>query len=83
MARQPIRSVTNWSSELLENTYYAAYVDIIEKSEHFIYLGQQFFATATGTWHGTVWNQVGKALIWGILRRSQGEKRYKIIATTP
>ena len=81
---QLIRSVTGWSSgKPLEHSIYDAYVDIILESEHFIYLEQQFFITATGTLPGTVWNRVGEAIVQRILRAVKEKKRFKAIVVMP
>ncbi|RAL10176.1 phospholipase D/nuclease [Aspergillus homomorphus CBS 101889] len=81
---QLVRSVNRWSDGIsTENSIYNAYIDIIEKSEHFVYLEQQFFITSTGTWLGTVWNRVGEALVARILRAAREGKRYKVIVVMP
>lgn len=81
---QFVRSVSNWSSAApTEHSVYNAYVDIIEKSEHFVYLEHQFFITATGSWVGTVWNRVGEALVQRILRAAREKKKYKVIVVMP
>ncbi|KIW10513.1 hypothetical protein PV08_11477 [Exophiala spinifera] len=81
---QLIRSVSSWSGgPTPEHSVYDAYIDIIEKSEHFVYIEQQFFITATGTWLGTVWNRVGEAIVQRILRAAQEKKRYKVIVILP
>ncbi|KAK6376229.1 hypothetical protein LTS17_007480 [Exophiala oligosperma] len=84
MSCQLIRSVSSWSGgPTPEHSVYDAYIDIIEKSEHFVYIEQQFFITATGTWLGTVWNRVGEAIVQRILRAAQEKKRYKVIVILP
>ncbi|KAJ5107867.1 phospholipase D/nuclease [Penicillium angulare] len=81
---QLVRSVGQWSNGLpTENSIYHAYIDIIEKSEHFVYLEQQFFVTSTGNWLGSVWNRVGDAIVQRVLRAAQEGKRYKIIVVMP
>lgn len=81
---QLVRSVTAWSNgKPLEHSVYNAYIDIIAKSEHFIYLEQQFFITATGTWLGAVWNRVGEAIVQRVLRAAKEKKRYKVIVIMP
>ena len=84
MSCQLVRSVSNWSSGApTEHSVYNAYIDIIEKSEHFVYLEHQFFITATGTWVGTVWNRVGEALVQRILKAANEKKKYKVIVVMP
>lgn len=81
---QFVRSVTAWSNgKPLEHSVYEAYISIIEKSEHFVYLEQQFFITATGTWMGTVWNRVGEAIVQRVLRAAKEKQRYKVFVVMP
>ncbi|KAL2807962.1 phospholipase D/nuclease [Aspergillus granulosus] len=81
---QLVRSISQWSNGLVtENSIYNAYIDIIDKSEHFVYLEQQFFITSTGNWLGAVWNRVGEALVNRILRASREKKRYKAVIIMP
>ncbi|KAL4809820.1 hypothetical protein BDV18DRAFT_166572 [Aspergillus unguis] len=81
---QLVRSVSHWSNGIAtENSLYNAYVDIIENSEHFLYLEQQFFITATDHWPRTIWNRVGEAFVARILRAARENKRYKVIVVLP
>ncbi|OJJ42490.1 hypothetical protein ASPZODRAFT_2119907 [Penicilliopsis zonata CBS 506.65] len=84
MTCQLVRSVSRWSHGVAtENSIYNAYLGIIENSQHYVYLEQQFFITSTGNWLGTVWNRVGDALVQRILRAAREKKRYHVIVIMP
>ncbi|KAL4779269.1 phospholipase D/nuclease [Aspergillus varians] len=81
---QLVRSVSGWShGTATENSIYNAYIETIEKSEHFVYIEQQFFITATDQKPGPVWNRVGEALVARILRAAGEHKRYQVIVVMP
>ncbi|KAL4901224.1 hypothetical protein BDW74DRAFT_187869 [Aspergillus multicolor] len=81
---QIVRSATEWSNgTITEDSLYNAYIDIITKSEHFVYLEQQFFITCAGGEDQTVWNKVGEAFVERILRAARERKRYKVIVVLP
>ncbi|RDW67489.1 uncharacterized protein DSM5745_09355 [Aspergillus mulundensis] len=81
---QIVRSATGWSHGILtEYSLCNAYLDIIAKSEHFVYLEQQFFITCAGGEDETVWNKVGEAFVSRILRAAREKKRYKVIVVLP
>ncbi|KAL4986500.1 hypothetical protein BDW68DRAFT_178718 [Aspergillus falconensis] len=81
---QIVRSIGRWSNGVqTESSLYNAYIDIIAKSEHFVYLEQQFFITSTGDELETVWNRVAEAFVARILRAARDKKRYKVIVVLP
>ncbi|KAL4972864.1 hypothetical protein BDW66DRAFT_154355 [Aspergillus desertorum] len=81
---QIVRSVGRWSNGIqTENSLYHAYIDIIARSEHFVYLEQQFFITSTGDEVETIWNRVAEAFVARILRAAREKKRYKVIVVLP
>ncbi|KAL4928118.1 phospholipase D/nuclease [Aspergillus undulatus] len=81
---QLVRSVSLWSDGTpTENSIYHAYVDVIKKSKHFVYIENQFFITSTTHWFGTVWNRVGEALVERILRAAEEKKRFKVFVVLP
>lgn len=45
-----------------------AYIDVIYKSEHFIYIENQFFITAIGSEQSPIQNRVGVAIVERVLR---------------
>ncbi|KAL4812173.1 hypothetical protein BDW67DRAFT_193964 [Aspergillus spinulosporus] len=81
---QIVRSIGDWSNGVpTESSLYNAYIDIITRSEHFVYLEQQFFITSTGDEVETVWNRVAEAFVARILRAAREKKRYKVIVVLP
>lgn len=67
---QIVRSVSHWSAGFLdaetwEGSIHEAYVDVISKAQHYIYIENQFFITLASM---QVKNQVGDALYKRILR---------------
>lgn len=84
MSCQLVCSVSHWShGTLTEHSIYDAYLDIIDKSEYFVYIEQQFFITTTDQSPGPIWNHVGDALVARILRASREQKRYKVVVVLP
>lgn len=84
MACQLIRSCTKWSNGTpTEHSIQNAYIDVITKSQHFIYIENQFFITATGEKQHPVRNQIGKALVDRILRAARNGEKYHVIVVMP
>src|SRR5258706_14564196 len=66
---QLVRSCTDWSQGIpTDNSVCNAYIEIIQKSKHFVYIENQFFITATGNKQNPVQNQIGAALVERIVR---------------
>ncbi|RMD43559.1 hypothetical protein DV735_g1572, partial [Chaetothyriales sp. CBS 134920] len=84
MQCQVLRSCTLWSNGTpTEKSIQNAYIDVIEKSQHFVYIENQFFITATGDKHKPVQNLIGKALVDRILRAARSNQKYKVIVLIP
>ena len=84
MPCQIVRSCTTWSNGTpTEHSIQDAYIDIIQKSQHFVYIENQFFITATGDAQKPVKNQVGKAIVERIVRAARAGQRYKVIVLMP
>ncbi|KAI8376326.1 uncharacterized protein BYT42DRAFT_498917 [Radiomyces spectabilis] len=76
---QVLRSVSEWSIGNLnhvEQSIHSAYVDTIENSEHFVYIGK-----ATGM--TVIENKIGDALVKRILRAKAENKRWRAIIVIP
>jgi phospholipase D1/2 len=81
---QILRSCSKWSNGTpTEKSIQAAYIDVIEKSQHFVYIENQFFITATGDKQKPVKNLIGKALVDRILRAARNGEKYKVIVIIP
>jgi phospholipase D1/2 len=84
MEVQVLRSCTKWSNGTpTEKSIQNAYIDVIEKSQHFVYIENQFFITATGDKQKPVKNLIGKALVDRILRAARNGEKYKVIVVIP
>jgi phospholipase D1/2 len=66
-----------------EHSVADAYAAIIRESQHFIYIENQFFITATSDAQKPVENKIGAAIVERILRAARAGQRYKIIVVIP
>ncbi|KZZ89869.1 Phospholipase D [Ascosphaera apis ARSEF 7405] len=81
---QICRSACPWSAGIaLEHSIQNAYARIIRESEHFIYIENQFFITATGDQQKPVENTVGAAIVERILRAARAGERYHVMVNIP
>lgn len=82
---QVIRSAGNWSlglkSNKVENSIQMAYLELIEKAEHFIYIENQFFISSTAG--NPIRNKICEALLLRIRRAIEEDKPFKIIVVIP
>ncbi|KAJ5782519.1 Phospholipase D/Transphosphatidylase [Penicillium paradoxum] len=84
MSCQIVRSCAKWSNgSQIEHSIADAYCAIIRNSEHFIYIENQFFITATGDSQLPVKNKIGAAIVERILRAARAGQKYKIIVVIP
>ncbi|KAJ7187275.1 phospholipase D [Mycena filopes] len=83
MRVQVVRSVSDWSHGVLtEHSIQNAYIKLIEEAEHFIYIENQFFISATYE-KDEVKNQIAKALVARIIRAAQVDAKFQVIVTIP
>lgn len=81
---QIARSCSRWSHGVsTERSIQNAYISIIENSEHFVYIENQFFITATSTGQKPVENTIGNAIVERILRAARAGAKYKVIVVIP
>ncbi|KAL8902135.1 MAG: hypothetical protein Q9207_004867 [Kuettlingeria erythrocarpa] len=81
---QIVRSCAKWSHGVpREHSIQNAYIDIIQKSQYFIYIENQFFITATSDAQKPVRNKIGAALVERILRAARAGEKYKVIIIIP
>lgn len=81
---QIVRSCSPWSHGVpTEHSIQDAYAAIIRDSEHFVYIENQFFITATGDEQRPVKNKIGAAIVERILRAARAGQKYKIIVVIP
>ncbi|KAL2316313.1 Phospholipase D1 [Schizosaccharomyces pombe] len=83
---QVLRSAGLWSLGLVdtvEQSIQNAYVTCIEKSEHFIYIENQFFVTSTTCEGTTIENRVGDALVERIIRAHKNNEKWRGVIMIP
>ena len=67
----------------LQHSIANAYIEVIKNSEHFIYIENQFFITATGDMQRPVKNLIGAAIVERILRAAKEGKKFQMIVLIP
>ncbi|KAF9438762.1 hypothetical protein BGZ76_005068 [Entomortierella beljakovae] len=82
---QLLRSSTTWSQGVdLEHSIQTAYLESIEKAEHFIYIENQFFVTlAAENGNPDLRNKIGLALVNRIVRAHNEGKKFRVIVVMP
>jgi phospholipase D1/2 len=84
MQCQIVRSCTQWSHGVpLEHSIADAYIDVIRKSEHFVYMENQFFITATDERQKPIKNRIGAAIVERIIRAAQNGEAWQMIINIP
>lgn len=78
---QVLRSADRWSTGTCESSILNAYIETIEKSEHFIYIENQFFISCSDG--KTVYNGIGDAIANRILRAYREQKKYRVFIVIP
>ncbi len=58
-------------------------MEAIGNSQHFIYIENQFFITATGEEQAPIKNKIGGAIVERILRAAKAGEKYKVIVAMP
>ncbi|AEO67151.1 uncharacterized protein THITE_2115977 [Thermothielavioides terrestris NRRL 8126] len=81
---QVVRSSTDWSSGILtEQSIQNAYSEIIRNAQHYVYIENQFFITATGEHQLPIRNTVGRAIVDAVLRAAKEERKFRVIILIP
>ncbi|KAF2005570.1 phospholipase D/nuclease, partial [Amniculicola lignicola CBS 123094] len=81
---QLTRSSAKWSHNIpTEHSIQNAYCEVIKNSQHFVYIENQFFITATGNEQKPIKNQVGAAIVERIIRAARNGEKYKMIVIMP
>lgn len=81
---QLVRSSADWSSGILtEHSIMNAYRELISKAEHFVYIENQFFITATGENQGAVQNTIGEAIVEAVVRAGKANRKFRVIIVIP
>ncbi|WOK96099.1 phospholipase D zeta 1-like isoform X1 [Canna indica] len=81
---QVIRSVGQWSAgtSQTEDSIHKAYVSLIEKAKHFIYIENQFFISGLSG-DDTIRNRVLHALYQRIMLAEKEKKQFRVIIVLP
>lgn len=81
---QIVRSCSKWSHGVsTEHSIQNAYCEVIRNSQHFVYIENQFFITATCDKQKPVKNLIGAAIVERILRAARAGENYKVIVIMP
>ena len=84
MPCQIIRSCSKWSHGVpTEHSIQNAYCDVIRNSQHFVYIENQFFITATSDKQKPIKNMIGAAIVERIIRAARAGEKYKVIVVMP
>ncbi|KAI4883825.1 hypothetical protein NFI96_006020 [Prochilodus magdalenae] len=78
---QVLRSVDRWSAGTCESSIHKAYVHVIENSQHYIYIENQFFISCAE--ERIVHNTIGDAIVKRILRAHSEKKKYRVFVVVP
>jgi len=81
---QVVRSSSDWSSGIVtEHSIQNAYKELIRGAEHYIYIENQFFITATGEHQAPVRNTIGRAIVDAIVRAAKENRNFRVIVLIP
>ncbi|KND88465.1 Phospholipase D1 [Tolypocladium ophioglossoides CBS 100239] len=81
---QIVRSSADWSSGILkEHSIQNAYAEVIRNAEHYVYIENQFFITATGDQQPPIRNTVGKAIVDAVVRAGKEGRKFRVIIIIP
>ncbi|KAH3685525.1 hypothetical protein WICPIJ_003506, partial [Wickerhamomyces pijperi] len=82
---QLVRSSGNWSLGLkeTEQSIQTAYLKLIETSDHFVYMENQFFITATAFDGVVIENRIGDALVDRIIKAHNEKKPWRAVIVIP
>lgn len=81
---QLVRSSADWSSGILtEHSIQNAYIELIKNAQHYVYIENQFFITATGVEQQPIQNTIGRAIVDAVVRAAQENRKFRVIAVIP
>lgn len=81
---QVVRSSADWSSGILtEQSIQNAYCEVIRGAQHYVYIENQFFITATGENQAPVHNLIGKAIVDACVRAAKEDRKFRVIILIP
>ena len=81
---QVVRSSADWSSGILtEHSIQNAYCEVIENAQHYVYIENQFFITATGDHQSPIHNVIGRAIVNACVRAGKEKRKFRVIIVIP
>ena len=81
---QIVRSSDDWSSGILtDHSIQNAYSEVIENAQHYVYIENQFFITATGEHQAPIHNTIGRAIVNACIRAAKENRKFRVILVLP
>lgn len=81
---QILRSVSRWSGGTRhESSIHAAYCSLIENAEQFVYIENQFFASAVVDGDHLMGNRIAAALCSRIVRAIRKKEKFRVVVVMP
>ena len=81
---QIVRSSADWSSGILtEHSIQNAYSETIRNAQHYVYIENQFFITATGDQQNPITNTIGRAIVEACVRAGKENRKFRVIIVIP
>ena len=81
---QVVRSSCDWSSGILtEHSIQNAYSEVIRNAQHYVYIENQFFITATGDHQAPVHNTIGRAIVDACVKAGKEGRKFRVIIVIP
>ncbi|MCJ1471497.1 Phospholipase D1 [Lambiella insularis] len=83
---QILRSCCMWSMgtpDRVEHSIMTAYIKMIQQSDHFVYIENQFFVTSTEVEGTKIENTIGDALVERIIRAYQSNEAWRAVVVIP
>lgn len=81
---QVVRSSCDWSSGILtEHSIQNAYREVIGNAQHYVYIENQFFITATGDQQAPVHNTIGRAIVDACVKAGKEGRKFRVIIVIP
>lgn len=81
---QIVRSSADWSSGILtDHTIQNAYSEVIRNAQHYVYIENQFFITATGDQQPPIHNTIGRSIVDACVRAGEEGRKFRVIIIIP
>lgn len=81
---QVVRSSADWSSGILtDHSIQNAYCEVIRNAQHYVYIENQFFITATGENQNPIQNTIGAAMVDAVVRAAKEGRKFRIMVLIP